>query len=157
MIFHQLFDPVNKNERLDWFEAEVYCKGLGGHLASIQSGFGLATIASASQLSTKGGKGFWIGLNNLNKTLGYQWIDGKPTSFFNWNNGEPNNFNGIEECVEVQSNQGWNDVNCYLNKGWICKIAKGITPPTTPIVVPETFPGNITKNSSSLIYKCLIS
>jgi hypothetical protein len=91
----------------------------------------------------KGNKGFWIGLNNLDKESGYQWSDGKPTSFFNWNNGEPNNFNGIEECVEVKSNQGWNDVNCYINKGWICRINKGVIPPTFPIVVQDTFQGKL--------------
>jgi hypothetical protein len=52
--FLKLFDPVNKNERLDWFEAENYCKALGGRLASIQSKAGLADIASGAQLSTKG-------------------------------------------------------------------------------------------------------
>ncbi len=99
-------------------------------------------IVSDNDDLLKANKGFWIGLNNLDKESGYQWSDGKPLNYLNWNYGEPNNFNGVEECVEVQANQGWNDVNCYINKGWICRINKGVIPPTTPISVPDTFQGN---------------
>ena len=102
----------------------------------------MTTVASGTQLSTKG-RGFWIGLNNINKENGFQWTDGTATSFFNWNNGEPNNFNGIEDCVEIYSNGAWNDNFCYINNGWMCRINKGVIPPTNPIIVPDSFQGKI--------------
>ena len=44
---------------------------------------------------------FWIGLSALTTTAGFVWSDGTPVNFVNWNNGEPNNANGGENCVEM--------------------------------------------------------
>ena len=88
----------------------------------------------------KGNKGFWIGFNKVDKE-NYQWSDGSTNSFTNWGNNQPDNFNNIEQCVELLANQAWNDATCYVNKGWLCKIAKGVVPPSNAIVVPDTFPG----------------
>ncbi len=71
---------------LNWFEAESYCVGLGGHLASFQNRTGLTTVSTGQQLSTKT-LSFWIGLNILDKDKGYQWTDGSPVSFTNWQSG----------------------------------------------------------------------
>ena len=139
-LISKIFDPTSKLDQLNWFQAEDYCKALGGSLASIQSKDGLNIIATGQFLSIKT-NGYWIGLNNLDKTKGYQWTDNSPVTFTNWNTGQPDNFNGFEECAEVRSTQSWNDINCYLNRGWICKIPKGVVPPTTPIVVADPFPG----------------
>jgi hypothetical protein len=85
-------------------------------------------------------KGFWLGLNTIEREKDFQWSDGSPAGFTNWNFLEPNNYNGIEECVEVLSTQLWNDVNCYVNRGWMCKIPKGVVPPENPSI-SESFPG----------------
>ena len=42
----------------------------------------------------------------------------------------------------MNTNQKWNDLNCYLNRGWICKIPKGVNPNEKPITINELFPGN---------------
>jgi hypothetical protein len=98
-------------------------------------------ISLSQQLSTKT-KGFWIGFNILDKDRGFQWSDDSSPTFSNWNLNQPDNYNNIEECAEIRSNQGWNDINCYHNRGWICKIPRGITPTTNP-VVNQTFEGKI--------------
>ena len=102
----------------------------------------MTKVSIEQGLIDKGGKLFWIGFNNLEKT-GYQWSDGLPTTFTNWNPGQPDNYNNVEDCAEIRSNSLWNDANCYNGRrGWMCKISKGINPPTSPIVVNDTFPGN---------------
>ncbi len=126
---------------LNWFEAENYCRASGGHLASFQSKDTLNFISLSQQLSTKT-KGFWIGFNILDKDRGFQWSDDALPTFSNWNLNQPDNYNNIEECAEIRSNQGWNDINCYLNRGWICKIPRGITPLINP-VINQTFEGKI--------------
>ena len=136
----QLFDPIDKTARLDWLEAESYCNRLGGNLASFQNRQALQTVAIDQQLIYKVNKGFWIGLNILDRAKGFQWSDGSPTSFLNWNFLEPNNYNGIEDCAETLPTQLWNDVNCYVNRGWMCKIPKGIVPIENPII-SVSFPG----------------
>jgi hypothetical protein len=125
---------------LNFYQAESYCITLGGRLASVQSKDGLDKIATGQFLSVKS-NGYWIGLNILNKTAGYQWTDSSPVSFTNWNSGQPDNLNGLEECTETRSNQMWNDINCYLNRGWICKISKGVVPTSNTIVIADTYPG----------------
>ena len=102
----------------------------------------MAKVSIEQGLHTKGGKLFWIGFNNIDKD-GYRWSDGLPRNFTNWSPYQPDYRNNIEHCGEIYSNGRWNDANCYNGRrGWICKLLKGVTPPTSPIVVNETFPGN---------------
>ena len=43
-----------------------------------------------------------------------------------WRFGEPNNYNDMEHCVEVELFDGnWNDCFCEAYKNWICQIRKG--------------------------------
>ena len=100
----------------------------------------MSIIATGQLLSVKK-NGYWLGLNSLAKDKGYQWSDNSTVTYTNWISGQPDSYNNIEECAEMRSNQGWSDINCYLNRGWMCKIAKGVIPPSNPIVVPETFQG----------------
>ena len=37
--------------------------------------------------------------------------------------------------------QQWNDVSCYLVRGWTCTIAKGVDPSIKPISTTDIFPG----------------
>lgn len=76
---------------------------------------------------------------------GYSWSDGSPLSHTHWGEGEPNNHEGREDCVEmVSSTNGtyswWNDLNCDAHQDWICMIAKGKTP-LLPPVPPPPLPG----------------
>jgi hypothetical protein len=98
-------------------------------------------IGIGQQLNYKIDKSYWIGLNVLNSDKGYQWTDGLAVSFLNWNSGQPDNHNGLENCADIRSNYLWNDVNCYVSKGWMCKIAKGVDPNVNPIVTADNFTG----------------
>lgn len=50
-------------------------------------------------------------------------------NFLNWNPGEPSGVGShgqIEECIEFNRNVGmWNDLDCFVNRGYVCKTAKG--------------------------------
>ncbi|XP_029941423.1 macrophage mannose receptor 1-like [Salarias fasciatus] len=74
----------------------------------------------------------------------YSWSDGTPLSHTNWADGEPNNHEGREECVEMVSSPSgtyswWNDLNCDAHQDWICKIVKG-KEPVEPRVAPTPLP-----------------
>ncbi len=100
-------------------------------------------ITAGGQLLSNKTTGYWIGLNVLNKTSGsgsFQWSDNSPVSFTNWNTGQPDNFNNVEECAEMGSTGLWSDTNCYVIRGFICKIEKDVIPTSDPIIVPDTFP-----------------
>ena len=142
VFLFKLFDPSVNNDRLDWLKANQYCKGLGGNLASFLSREAISILQNQQGLNNKGDKRFWIGFNNIDRS-NYKWSDGLPIIITNWAGGQPDNYNNVEDCAEILSNGLWNDANCYIGRGWMCKIAKGVTPPTNPIVVNETFPGRL--------------
>uniref|UniRef100_A0A803SZJ7 Mannose receptor C-type 1 n=1 Tax=Anolis carolinensis TaxID=28377 RepID=A0A803SZJ7_ANOCA len=77
---------------------------------------------------------YWIGLNYLSPTEGFAWSDGSPLGYVNWAYGEPNNYNGIEHCGELNANVGmrWNDMHCEDLFYWICQIRKGEQPKPEP-------------------------
>ena len=56
-----------------------------------------------------------------------QWVDGSDGDFTNWAQGEPNDKDGTENCVEVYRNNGqWNDHRCgKVAEGYVCKAKPG--------------------------------
>ena len=63
-----------------------------------------------------GNKKYWLGLTDAAIEGQYVWPStGSLAGYTNWNNGEPNNANGNEDCVgmDAASNfRRWNDDNC---------------------------------------------
>ncbi|TKS79617.1 Macrophage mannose receptor 1 [Collichthys lucidus] len=119
----KFFTGPRANEKT-WFEARDYCRAIGGDLLSIHN--------SADLFVGRYGKA-WIGLRAPDPTTGYVWSDGSPFNFQNWQEGEPNNHNNDESCVEFRLSSGsWNDVNCESYNDWICQIRAGMTPHPPP-------------------------
>uniref|UniRef100_A0AAY4A2F4 Mannose receptor, C type 1b n=1 Tax=Denticeps clupeoides TaxID=299321 RepID=A0AAY4A2F4_9TELE len=109
---------MNKKEKRTWFEALDFCRALGGDLAF------MTTLIPRYDSA-------WIGLSNQDPNIGFVWSDGSSSSFENWNDGEPNNANNVENCVEListyYSHGKWNDLHCEIKKDFICQIHKGKT------------------------------
>ena len=97
-----------------WTDAEAAAITLGGHLATINN------AAENNFLSTQWGQGanaksLWIGFKRFGPNpTDFAWVSGEPTTFTNWNGGEPNNVGGIEFYTHLltQSFGGgrWNDL-----------------------------------------------
>ncbi|XP_071479007.1 C-type lectin domain family 19 member A-like [Diadema antillarum] len=63
--------------------------------------------------------GYWMGLHRNNPDGEWEWTDGTPAGYFNWQPNEPNDVAGIENCVQVLRRhatdddlRGWNDLRC---------------------------------------------
>jgi hypothetical protein len=71
---------------------------------------------------------YWIGLHDIGGESLYKWSDGTGYGkFIYWNNGEPNDMHGQEDCVTMaRSNGKWNDNHCSKEKAYICKSRTGI-------------------------------
>ncbi|XP_015253776.1 PREDICTED: macrophage mannose receptor 1-like [Cyprinodon variegatus] len=116
-----------------WFEAQKYCRAIGGDLISFHS-------AAEQQLERQRYSRYnnlWIGLSAPDQDTGYVWSDGSPVNFQHWQSGEPNNKNKVESCVEFYQRRwdqsgSWNDNQCEGYKGWICQIPTGVTPKSPP-------------------------
>ncbi|KAM9807335.1 uncharacterized protein ACBT44_014323 [Syngnathus typhle] len=65
----------------------------------------------------------WIGLSDLAHEGKWKWVNGDELNFDGfWQKGEPNDDSSSEDCVELsRSGQGWNDLPCSTELGWICE------------------------------------
>jgi hypothetical protein len=102
-------------DELSWNEHNDRALAMGGHLVSI-------TSAEENELVARiaGGRTVWIG--GMRKGSGngpgaehWCWCDGQPWIYANWAPGEPNNYGGNENRIQLYGqNKLWNDVG----EGW---------------------------------------
>ncbi|XP_065663221.1 uncharacterized protein LOC136085755 isoform X2 [Hydra vulgaris] len=116
---------VNEFNGNDWFESFTSCQSIGGNLLSIEN---LEENRFIQNDLIKDSRDYWIGLNKvwngfIEKNKRFEWTDKTSTQFFNWIENQPDNVDGIESCVVTNSN-GWNDKECKVLNGFICKSKK---------------------------------
>ncbi|XP_053386272.1 C-type lectin lectoxin-Enh6-like [Mercenaria mercenaria] len=98
--------------KLTWNEANDYCKAqhAGGHLAHIK------TESDQILLNTVIAGDVWIGSRDIETEGVFLWTDGTLISegYNNWDAGQPDNYNGVEDCVMVWAFRDlkWNDEFC---------------------------------------------
>ncbi|KAJ7986772.1 hypothetical protein DPEC_G00331850 [Dallia pectoralis] len=135
---YKLF-TVDVTKKKSWPAAREDCTSRGADLVSIHNMEEEIFLSTHTKGITK-----WIGLKHNPIEGGYHWSDGTPVSHTNWGNGEPNNHEDREDCVEMVTNSAgtsswWNDINCDSHENWICMIVKG-KPPILPPVPPPPIP-----------------
>ena len=55
----------------------------------------------------------WIGFNDLESEGTFVWVDGTPVDYVNWQQTQPDNYDGIQHCVIVAVESGeWFDRHC---------------------------------------------
>nr|XP_039249899.1 C-type lectin lectoxin-Thr1-like [Styela clava] len=106
-------------------EAKANCKRYGGNLAS--AGIRDENIRrEILPLVKSGGYKTWIGLNDIQEENTFIWEDGVTATAGStpWHEGEPNNFDGNEDCVEVVRRSNWelNDNICTHQYKYLCEI-----------------------------------
>ncbi|KAI5104059.1 macrophage mannose receptor 1 precursor [Silurus meridionalis] len=127
VVFCLKLFKMEDNQKKTWSEALSFCRELGGDLLSIHSDSDLY------QLQNIFTRGAWIGYSIQDPSVGYVWSDGSSTTFENWQDDEPNNYNNMENCAEItfwwwSKRSEWNDVHCEDRKDWFCQIQRGVTP-----------------------------
>ncbi|XP_041040880.1 macrophage mannose receptor 1 [Carcharodon carcharias] len=124
----------SKQTKKSWFEARDYCRAIGGDLTSIHD-YSEEKFLWNKLVSLMAFSPVWIGLHKPRPNGGFVWSDDSPVAFQNWNPGEPNQFRGIENCVEAGTGyeMQWNDIHCESLHDWICKIKKGQPVKSEPV------------------------
>ncbi|KAM8765613.1 C-type lectin domain family 4 member G isoform 2-T2 [Rhynchonycteris naso] len=106
--------------RATWEDSQRNCAGASAHLVIVED---LDEQAFLTR-NTKG-RGYWLGLRAVrraSKIQGYQWVDGVQLSFSHWNQGEPNDSQGREDCIMMLRTGLWNDAPCQNERdSWICE------------------------------------
>ncbi|XP_042223061.1 macrophage mannose receptor 1-like isoform X2 [Homarus americanus] len=114
-----------------WQEAETLCAGEGAHLVSALDMGESAMLWVLLQES--GFTDAWIGLNNLQDVHIFKWSDDWPTTYTNWDIGQPNVSFSNHNCTRVSSTNGnWFTASCNESSPFICKFKNGTVPTPDP-------------------------
>lgn len=105
---------------MSWAAAEAWClEAHGQHLASFQN-----WCQNAAASAVCGENKCWIGATCQDGTWGdWKWSDGTNWSYTEWNSGEPNDWNGAEDCVHQHTTGLWNDAGCDSAYYALCAVA----------------------------------
>lgn len=114
---------------MSWSEAESYCRGLGGHLATITSQAEMDFIRQLNGL--KKNYNYWLGGSDAEKEGEWKWVTGEAWTYTFWGSGQPDNsqlYSGVTEnylqaCYDWDMK--WNDSAIIQDStascGFICE------------------------------------
>ena len=94
-----------------WKDAEAYCQGQGGHLASILSDEEQKEVTAAA-----GNTHVWIGANDLEQKGVMRWSNGLPFNFTNWMYARRKG-----GCAMAYKGGRWMDDVCQKSFHFICQ------------------------------------
>jgi hypothetical protein len=115
----------------DWYTADATCAALGYRLVTFDSAaegtWVEATVAGYAE------NYWWVGFTDASSEGSWSWTDGSPTTYLNWNSGEPNNGHGHEcvatseeDCAMIRwSGSAWNDYPCACS--WPSYVCEGLS------------------------------
>jgi C-type mannose receptor len=110
-------------EELSYSDASANCANQGGNLVTILDQAKQNFVAGLA-----GGEDIWLGLDDLQTEGTFTWASGQTISFSNWNEGEPNNYGGSEDCGMMRGEDTlWNDSGCGNKHKSICEIQPAIS------------------------------
>ncbi|KAM9332480.1 macrophage mannose receptor 1-like isoform 2-T2 [Pholidichthys leucotaenia] len=134
LIYNDSQYYINKN-KLSMEDARGYCKKNFGDLVVITGES--ERVFLWKQISRDTEDEYFIGMIvNLDKS--FSWLDGTPVSYTAWSNNEPSFSNNEENCVTMYKGVGyWNDKNCGVELGFICKRSSNFINTT---LAPTTIP-----------------
>ncbi|XP_062426555.1 collectin-10 isoform X3 [Rhea pennata] len=110
-------------EEKNYREALIHCRDRGGTLAMPKDEATNALIAD--YISKSGLFRAFIGMNDMEKEGQFVYADNTSLqNYSNWKEGEPNDPNGHEDCVEMLSTGEWNDSECQVTIYFVCEFLK---------------------------------
>ncbi|XP_007902930.1 collectin-11 isoform X2 [Callorhinchus milii] len=122
-VGNKLYLLVKEEKR--YMDAQAYCRDRGGLLSMPKDEIINSLIAS--YINQEGLTRVFIGIDDLDKEGQFFFTDGSPLLTFNkWRNSEPNNAYDEEDCAEMVSSGGWNDVACHITMYFVCEFDKDV-------------------------------
>ncbi|XP_050957983.1 CD209 antigen-like protein C [Labeo rohita] len=112
------------SELKSWSDSRQYCRDRGADLVIINSEEKQRFISSLTM------ERVWIGLSDTEHEGKMTWVDNSPLNQGLWLQGEPNNYLGSEDCIELNYKReqrgwsplnSWNDAPCSEKKKGICE------------------------------------
>uniref|UniRef100_A0A3Q3EQA3 C-type lectin domain-containing protein n=1 Tax=Labrus bergylta TaxID=56723 RepID=A0A3Q3EQA3_9LABR len=130
-MFSELFSDVLLHQfhyidlKLNWLDAQHYCREKYDDLATIQSMEDIIQLKNQVRVSGNA----WIGLrddpNSWFKVMAWRWSDNSDISFRNWKEEQPYNYNE-KNCVMSNEQYQWEDLNCKAELPFWCQEESGL-------------------------------
>ena len=164
---------------LSWAEAKEACEVAGGHLATINSVEEQDFIQDLIK-STKR-ENLWLGGTYSISNGTWNWVDGTPLEYTNWDTAQPDNYTGDEYYIRIKNRDKtyadweafdgkWNDTANAADDtetdadapissfGYVCEwdfvettIVGGLKPSNLPSEITDYFGNHYTKDNAFLI------
>ncbi|XP_026118117.1 C-type lectin domain family 4 member E-like [Carassius auratus] len=103
----------------NWSESRQYCRDRGADLVIINTEEKQRFISSFATESV------WIGLSDTEDEGIMKWVDNSPLKQGFWDENEPNDLGGTEDCVVLNPGRpimnNWNDLSCSYTIHFICE------------------------------------
>ena len=108
--------------KVTWDVARANCLKKGGDLVIPRNALQCNVLSGRARIF--GGMQIpWIGIFRRRHDKKFYDTCGKQVSYKRWNNKEPNDVGGHENCGHMYVYGGkWNDINCNSRWGYICEI-----------------------------------
>ncbi|KAK7161074.1 hypothetical protein R3I94_003910 [Phoxinus phoxinus] len=110
------------SEEKSWSDCRQFCRDRGSDLVIINTEEQQRLVTS---LVKNVWFGAWIGLSDSETEGIMTWVDNSALNQGFWDRGEPNNFGGDEDCIELDPGRdpvnNWNDAPCIMGKKCICE------------------------------------
>ncbi|XP_031627767.1 perlucin-like protein, partial [Contarinia nasturtii] len=109
--------------KTNWYKANAYCRSRGMDLVSIKSHEENLDVLTFIRDAGFVDESFWTAGTILGDTR-YYWInDDVRFRYTDWSNGQPDNYQNQEQCMQLRSeyNFRWNDESCNTNCNIICE------------------------------------
>ncbi|KAK9976641.1 hypothetical protein ABG768_021846, partial [Culter alburnus] len=121
-IYYQSSLYFISSEARNWTESRRYCTERGADLIIINN-------REEHEFVRDGFVSFWIGLTDSDVEGTWKWVDGSTLTYEFWRSGQPNSYNGDEDCALTYSSgwnaltysTGWADYPCSGVFRWICE------------------------------------
>uniref|UniRef100_A0AC35FJH2 C-type lectin domain-containing protein n=1 Tax=Panagrolaimus sp. PS1159 TaxID=55785 RepID=A0AC35FJH2_9BILA len=120
--------------------AELTCRNIGGHLASIHDAFTNAVLGqkASDYFQENAVSDFWIGAEKLYLNSNWSWTDESTFDFSDWGSGEPSNVGG-DDCTAMSWVNGyWSAQNCFKLKPFACATIASISSSTLKTTISST-------------------
>ncbi|XP_019771829.1 lithostathine-1-like isoform X1 [Dendroctonus ponderosae] len=124
---HPKISYIIGKEKVDYATAAVICQQIGMTLATpMNQQEETALVAAWRALDGAQAEGFYIGAKRCKgcPTSFYWEPTGKPIVYSNYLENQPDNSQGVENCIELTSTHGligWNDINCGVKRKYACQ------------------------------------
>ena len=99
-----------------WAVGRADCQAWGGDLAGLTSDAERAFVGTAITDDT------WTSATDIANEGTWLWATGEPWAYTNWSPGQPDNWQGLEDCMELLlSTKEFNDEDCTHIRNYMCE------------------------------------